>query len=83
MPKRSPKRIQIVGMPEVLAIEEMLANAIVAWFDEMLKTYMNDPSSNEARMLVMDAFALAMVQIAERDANPQALLDHLKAHLSR
>lgn len=69
------------GMPEVLACEELLANSMVAWFDEMLKAYVNDPQSHEARMLVIDAFAIGMQAIAQRELHPQALLDHLKAQV--
>lgn len=71
----------IKGSPEIVAAEEMLAAAIVAWFDEMLVGYVNDPQSLKAKLLVIDAFAIAVREIAERELNSQAIIKHLKDQL--
>lgn len=74
-------RGRIKGAPEIVAAEEMLAAAIVTWFDEMLVGYVNDPQSLKAKLLVMDAFAIAIREIAERELNSQTILKHLKDQL--
>jgi len=81
MAKAKPIQGRIKGAPEIVAAEEMLAAAIVAWFDEMLAGYVNDPQSLKAKLLVMDAFAIAVRKIAERELSSQAILKHLKDQL--
>jgi hypothetical protein len=68
-------------MPDVLSPEDMLASAIVVWFDEMLKSYVNEPGAEESLLLVLRSNAIALRRIADRFRNGTAMLDHFKANL--
>lgn len=67
----------IKGTQQILAVEDFLANAIEAWFDEMLKLYVNQPNSDESRQVVMRGFGIAVRNIAEKSPNSQQLINSL------
>lgn len=61
MAKRQPES------PQLPLLEEMLAAATVAWYDEMLRSYTEDANSFEARLMAAEALVSAVQTIAERD----------------
>jgi hypothetical protein len=75
-------KAQLRGAPEVLAAEELLGVATVAWYDELLKGYVDKPDSRAAKLLAIDGFVIAIRTILERDpTDGPAILAHLKAQL--
>lgn len=56
------------------AEEDLLAAATVVWYDEMLKSYCDDPHSFEARLLAAEALVSAVQTIAERDPEDGRLI---------
>lgn len=75
----------VKGAPEILAVEEYLAHGIIAWFDEMLKQYLNKPNSEESKRVVIEAFGIAVRTIVERNPGPhnEAMLKGLADRLTK
>ena len=53
--------------PRLPMLEEMLAAATVTWYDEMLRSYVEDADSFEGRLMAAEALVTAVQTIAERD----------------
>lgn len=72
---------KLKGAEDVLSVEELLANSVVAFFDSMVKDTLTEPKSAEATRTMMRAFILALRTVAERSKDSQAMIDHMKANL--
>ena len=61
--------------PEVRAeLLVHLTRSVVLWTEDIMKGYFEDPTDSMAQQMILDAYAGAITEIAQRTPNGRALL---------